>query len=39
MLHEMPAQMFVTALEPEDLPWSAQGEMFHVEHGKVSPLL
>ena len=39
MLREIPAQMFVTALEPEDLPWSAQGQMFHVEHGKVSSLL
>jgi DNA replication and repair protein RecF len=39
MLHDIPAQMFVTALEPEDLPWSAQGKMFHVEHGKVASLL
>jgi DNA replication and repair protein RecF len=39
MLQEIPAQMFVTALEAEDLPWSAQGQMFHVEHGKVSSLL
>ena len=39
MLHDIPAQMFVTALEAEDLPWSAQGRMFHVEHGKVSSLL
>ena len=39
MLHDVPAQMFVTALEAEDLPWSAQGQMFHVEHGKVSSLL
>lgn len=39
MLHEMPAQMFVTALEPEDLPWSTQGRMFHVEHGKLTSLL
>jgi DNA replication and repair protein RecF len=39
MLQEIPAQMFVTALEEEDLPWSAQGQMFHVEHGKVSSLL
>jgi hypothetical protein len=31
--------MFVTALEAEDLPWSAQGQMFHVEHGKLSSLL
>jgi DNA replication and repair protein RecF len=39
MLHDIPAQMFVTALEAEDLPWSAQGQMFHVEHGKVTSLL
>ncbi len=39
MLHEMPAQMFVTALEPEDLPWSTQGRMFHLEHGKLASLL
>jgi DNA replication and repair protein RecF len=39
MLQEIPAQMFVTALEAEDLPWSAQGQMFHVEHGKLSSLL
>jgi DNA replication and repair protein RecF len=39
MLADIPAQMFVTALEPEDLPWSAEGRMFHVEHGKVTSLL
>jgi len=39
MLQDVPAQMFVTALEPEDLPWSAQGKMFHVEHGKVTALV
>jgi len=39
MLSDMPAQMFVTALEAEDLPWSAQGRMFHVEHGKLASLL
>ena len=39
MLHEMPAQMFVTALEPEDLPWSTQGTMFHLEHGRLASLL
>ena len=42
MLKDMPAQMFVTALEAEDLPedfgWK-HGEMFHVEHGKVSALV
>jgi DNA replication and repair protein RecF len=42
MLKDVPAQMFVTALEPGDLPedlgWE-QGEMFHVEHGKVSALV
>jgi DNA replication and repair protein RecF len=39
MLRDMPAQMFVTALEAEDLPWSEQGKMFHVEHGEVSALV
>ena len=39
MLQDMPAQMFVTALEPGDLPWEGQGEMFHVEHGQVSSLV
>jgi len=39
MLQDMPAQMFVTALEPADLPWSKQGEMFCIEHGKVSALV
>jgi DNA replication and repair protein RecF len=42
MLKDMPAQMFITALEPGDLPedlsWE-RGEMFHVEHGKVSALV
>ncbi len=42
MLQDMPAQMFVTALEPGDLPedlaWE-HGEMFRVEHGKVSALV
>lgn len=35
MLREIPAQMFVTALEPADLPWSDEGRMFHVEHGRL----
>ena len=39
MLQQMPAQMFVTALEPEDLPWADQAQMFHVEHGEVTSLL
>jgi len=42
MLRDMPAQMFVTALEPGDLPGDLareHGEMFHVEHGKVSALV
>lgn len=39
MLQQMPVQMFVTALEAEDLPWSAEGQMFHVDHGKVISLL
>ena len=43
MLQDMPAQMFVTALEAGDLPWSTvsseQGKSFHVAHGKVSALV
>lgn len=43
LLQNMPAQMFVTALEPADLPWSEglsdTGKSFHVEHGKVSALV
>jgi len=39
LLQHVPAQMFLTALEPEDLPWSDQGLMFHVEHGKLSSRL
>jgi len=39
LLHDVPAQMFIAALEPEDLPWSEQGLMFHVEHGKLSSRL
>ena len=33
LLQDVPAQMFVTALEAEDLPWTSAGRMFHVEHG------
>jgi DNA replication and repair protein RecF len=39
LLQEMPAQLFITALETADLPWSAEARMFHVEHGKVTSLL
>jgi DNA replication and repair protein RecF len=39
LLQDMPAQLFITALETEDLPWSTQARMFHVEHGKVISLL
>ena len=39
LLQHVPAQMFVTALEAEDLPWSEQGLMFHVEHGRLSARL
>ena len=43
MLQDMPAQMFVTALEASDLPWSGsisgQGKCFQVSHGKVSALV
>ena len=39
MLEDMPAQMFVTALEAADLPWSGQGQMLHIEGGEVASLL
>ncbi len=39
MLQEMPAQMFVTALEAADLPWADRGQMFTIEGGEVSALL
>ena len=39
MLQNIPAQMFVTALEREDLPWTEQGNLFHTDHGKVSALV
>lgn len=39
LLQDMPAQMFITALQAEDLPRIAQATMFHVEHGKVTSLL
>ena len=39
MLQDMPAQMFVTALEPADLPWADAAENFRIEHGKVRPLV
>ena len=35
LLQDVPAQMFVTALEAEDLPWTSDGRMFHVEHGRL----
>ena len=41
MITELPAQLFVTALDPsvpafEGLP---RGRRFHVEHGKISRLI
>jgi DNA replication and repair protein RecF len=39
MLENIPAQMFITALEATDLPWSEKGQLFHVEHGKLNSLL
>ncbi|MGI9291748.1 MAG: DNA replication/repair protein RecF [Gammaproteobacteria bacterium] len=43
LLQDMPAQMFVTALEAGDLPpseaLSETSKSFHVEHGKVSALV
>ena len=39
LLQEVPAQMFIAALEAEDLPWANEGLMFHVEHGRLSSRL
>lgn len=39
LLEEMPAQMFITALQADDLPWTTHARMLHVEHGKVTSLL
>jgi DNA replication and repair protein RecF len=39
LLQDMPAQMFITALDPKDLPWRKQGMMFHVDQGKLSSSL
>jgi DNA replication and repair protein RecF len=39
LLQDMPAQMFITALDPNDLPWREQGMMFHVDQGKITSLL
>lgn len=39
MLHDVPAQLFVTALEPDDLPWADAAENFHIDHGKVRRLV
>jgi len=36
LLQDIPAQMFIAALEPDDLPWLDNGNLFHVEHGKLS---
>ncbi|NND54331.1 MAG: DNA replication/repair protein RecF [Gammaproteobacteria bacterium] len=35
LLQDVPAQMFVTALEAEDLPWADSGRMFHVNQGAL----
>jgi DNA replication and repair protein RecF len=39
LLADMPAQMFITGLQADDLPWTPQARMFHVEHGRVTSLL
>jgi DNA replication and repair protein RecF len=39
LLEDIPAQLFITALQADDLPWTTGARMFHVEHGKVTSLL
>jgi len=39
LLQDMPAQMFITALQADDLPANNQARMFRVEHGTVTSLL
>jgi DNA replication and repair protein RecF len=39
LLQDMPAQLFVTALEASDVPWSGKGQAMQLEHGKVVSLL
>ena len=39
LLQDVPGQLFIAALEAEDLPWSNEGLMFHVEHGRLSSRL
>ena len=39
LLRTVPAQMFVAALEPADLPLADTGRRFHVEHGEVIALV
>ena len=35
----VPAQMFVAALDLDELPWRTTGKRFHVEHGELAPLI
>ncbi len=39
LLQGVPAQLFIAALEAEDLPAADRGLMFHVEHGCLSSCL
>jgi DNA replication and repair protein RecF len=39
LLKKVPAQLFLTALEQDDLPWQQDGLLLSVDAGKVSPLL
>jgi DNA replication and repair protein RecF len=38
-LEVTPAQLFVAAIEPAELPFQGPKHVFHVEHGRVKPLI
>jgi len=35
----VPAQLFVAALDIDELPWGTAGKRFHVEHGELAALI
>lgn len=39
MLRSVPAQLFVTALEADDLPWNEGGRALHMDRGEVVTLV
>ncbi len=39
LFRTVPAQLFVAALELDELPWGTAGKRFHVEHGELAPLI